>query len=118
MIQHIDPPHAQLRSPLWHGRVVLGRFVLTLTLQRGDQQKRQKRVVHNRLASLRRERGLSYKELADLLSIRPSTLVAVEEGRYLPSMRLALDLSAFFDVPIEALFYSAETEYCIDTHVL
>jgi len=110
MIQQFEAPHAQLRPPLWNGRVVFGRFVLTLVVNRKVRQKLQPEPLLNRLAVLRRERGFSRAELAGLLHIHHSTLVAMEEGSYLPSIRLALDISTFFNLPVDSLFYPAQRE--------
>lgn len=93
---------AHLRSSHWSGRLVLGRFVLTLAMNRsmGTEPGR----FANRLVSLRRERGLTRQDLANLLQIHPTTLIAIEEGSYAPSLCLALRLSEFFGMPVEAIF--------------
>lgn len=98
----LQPP---LRPPLWHGRLTLGGLVLTLSLNRDVQQT--SGLLANRLAELRLERGLTPQELASLLSIAPSTLAALEEGSYQPSLNLALRLSEVFNLPVEAIFSSA-----------
>lgn len=95
-------PHAQLRPTLWHGRLAFGGVVLTLSLNRSAHTA--SGVLVNRLAVLRRERGLAIRELAGQLSIAPTTLAALEQGRYQPSLSLAFRLSEFFDLPIEAIF--------------
>ena len=66
--------------------------------------------ISNRLASLRQERGLSREELAEQLQIHSSTVVAMERGDYLPSLRLALRVSEVFELPIEAIFFSPVTQ--------
>ena len=62
------------------------------------------RQVHNRLAVLRAERGLSRKQLADELGINYQTIGYIERGDYNPSLELALSIAAFFRLPIEAIF--------------
>lgn len=62
------------------------------------------RVVHNRLAVLRAERGLSRKDLAAAVGVNFQTIGYLERGDYSPSLELALKLSAYFDLPVEALF--------------
>ena len=106
-------PHARLQPSHWAGRLALGRFVLTFSVNRAAEQEERPAPLANRLAALRRERGLSRQELASLLTIHPTTLAALEEGSYLPSLRLALRLSEFFALPVDALFFSPATEHFV-----
>ena len=62
------------------------------------------RTVHNRLAVLRAERGLSRKQLADKLGINYQTIGYIERGDYNPSLELALTIAELFRLPIEAIF--------------
>jgi DNA-binding XRE family transcriptional regulator len=62
------------------------------------------RRVHNRLAVLRAERGLSRKQLADKLGINFQTIGYIERGDYNPSLELALTIAELFRLPIEAIF--------------
>ena len=62
------------------------------------------RRVHNRLAVLRAERGLSRKQLADKLDINYQTVGYIERGDYNPSLELALSIAEFFQLPVEAIF--------------
>ena len=62
------------------------------------------RQVHNRLAVLRAERGLSRRQLADKLGINFQTIGYIERGDYNPSLELALTIAAFFRLPVEAIF--------------
>lgn len=61
-------------------------------------------AVHNRIAVLRVERGISRRQLADALGIHYQTVGYLERGEYSPSLHLALRLAAFFEVPVEVLF--------------
>lgn len=61
-------------------------------------------AVHNRIALLRADRGVSRRELAEAMGVHYQTIGYLERGEYAPSLALALRLSAFFDVPVEALF--------------
>ncbi len=60
--------------------------------------------LFNRISVLRVERGLSRQDLADALGINYQTVGFLERGDYNPSLSLALDLSEFFKLPIEAIF--------------
>lgn len=60
--------------------------------------------VYNRIAVMRADRGVSRRELADALGVHYQTVGYLERGEYAPSLALALQLAAFFDVPVESLF--------------
>jgi putative transcriptional regulator len=61
-------------------------------------------VVHNRIAVLRAERGISRRQLADALGIHYQTVGYLERGEFRPSLFLALRLAGFFEVPVEVIF--------------
>jgi len=60
--------------------------------------------VHNRLAVLRAERGLSRQELAEAVGVNHQTVGYLERGDYNPSLGLAFQISRFFGLPVEAIF--------------
>ncbi len=60
--------------------------------------------LYNRIAVLRAERSLSRQELADAVGINVQTVGFLERGDYSPSLTLALDLGAYFGLPVEAIF--------------
>ena len=62
------------------------------------------RPIHNRIAVLRAERGLSRRDLADALGVNYQTVGYVERGEYSPSLELTFRLSELFELPIEAIF--------------
>ena len=61
-------------------------------------------IVHNRIAMLRAERGISRRDLADALQVHYQTIGYLERGEYSPSLHLALKIAQFFDVPTEVVF--------------
>ncbi len=61
-------------------------------------------VLHNRLAVLRTERGLSRQDLADALAVNYQTIGYLERGEYNPSLELALRAAEHFALPVEAIF--------------
>ena len=60
--------------------------------------------VHNRIALLRVEQGVTRRELADALGVHYQTVGYLERGEYNPSLHLALRIAQFFGVPVEAVF--------------
>jgi DNA-binding XRE family transcriptional regulator len=60
--------------------------------------------MHNRIATLRAEKGVSRKELAEAVAVNVQTIGYLERGDYSPSLELALRISAFFGVQVEVLF--------------
>jgi putative transcriptional regulator len=50
------------------------------------------------------ERGMSRRELAELVGVNPQTIGFLERGEYGPSLILALKIAAVFGVPVETLF--------------
>ena len=60
--------------------------------------------MRNHVRELRSERGLSQGELAAAKGVSRQTINSIEQGRYLPSLPLALALGRFFDTPVEEMF--------------
>lgn len=60
--------------------------------------------VHNRIAVLRVERGISRRQLAGALGVHYQTVGYLERGEYSPSLQLALQIAEFFEVPVETVF--------------
>ncbi len=61
--------------------------------------------MHNDVRELRIERGLRQEDLAKALRVSRQTVNAIETGRYLPSLPLALALARYFGKPVEDLFH-------------
>lgn len=60
----------------------------------------------NCLRDLRKQRGLSQADLAEAIEVSRQTIIGVEADKYDPSLPMAYKLAAFFDVPVEQLFYN------------
>jgi putative transcriptional regulator len=60
--------------------------------------------MKNRIKLLRVERDLSQQQLADELGIVRQTVVALEAGKYAPSLPLAFRISKLFSKPVEDIF--------------
>ena len=61
-------------------------------------------LVHNRIAMLRAERGISRRQLSEALGVHYQTIGYLERGEYSPSLYLALKIAEYFDVPLEVVF--------------
>lgn len=61
-------------------------------------------IVHNRIAMLRAERGISRRELAEALGVHYQTVGYLERGEYSPSLYLALRIAQYFGVAVEVVF--------------
>jgi len=60
--------------------------------------------MKNRLRELREARGLTQEELAKALGVTRQTIIAIEKGRYDPSLRLAFKIARFFNKSVEEIF--------------
>ncbi|MBQ1048008.1 helix-turn-helix transcriptional regulator [Micromonospora sp. C51] len=60
--------------------------------------------VHNRIAMLRAERGISRRQLAEALGVHYQTIGYLERGEFSPSLHLALRIARHFEVPVEVVF--------------
>jgi putative transcriptional regulator len=71
-------------------------------------------AVHNRIALLRAEQGVTRRELADALGVHYQTVGYLERGEFNPSLHLALRIAAFFGVPVEVVFSLAPFPRVLD----
>ena len=66
--------------------------------------------MKNRLKVARAEIDLTQEELAKRIGVSRQTINAVESGRYVPSMVLALKMAQVFGKPVEEIFFLEETD--------
>lgn len=60
--------------------------------------------MRNRVAELRASQGLSQGQLAAALGVSRQTVNSIENGRYLPSLPLALAIARNFSQAVEMIF--------------
>lgn len=61
--------------------------------------------VTNRIRELRFHAGeMTQQALADRVGVSRQTVVAIEQGRYSPTLELAFRIARVFAVPIESVF--------------
>ena len=61
--------------------------------------------MQNDVRKLREERSLSQGDLARHLGVSRQTVNAIETGRYLPSLPLAMAIGRYFGRAIEEVFH-------------
>ena len=66
--------------------------------------------MRNRIAELRRERGITQEELGAAVGVTRQTIISLENGRYNASLLLAHKIARYFDLTIEELFLFEEDE--------
>ncbi|POH75132.1 helix-turn-helix transcriptional regulator [Arthrobacter glacialis] len=64
--------------------------------------------MKNRIAESRKAAALSQESLAAMLSVSRQTVIALERGKYNPSLPLAFRLARVFNTTIEGLFTDEE----------
>ncbi|HTX67882.1 MAG TPA: helix-turn-helix transcriptional regulator [Thermoleophilia bacterium] len=67
--------------------------------------------VTNRIRALRFAAGeMTQAELADKLGVTRQTVIAVEQGRYSPTLEMAFQIARVFGVPLDEVFgYGEDT---------
>ncbi len=60
--------------------------------------------MRNDVRERRVDRGLRQEDLAKAVKVSRQTINAIETGRYLPSLPLAIALARFFGVTVEEMF--------------
>jgi len=61
-------------------------------------------MLITRIKEYREQRKLTQGELAAMVGVRRETIVHLENGRYNPSLKLAMDIAKVFDTTVEELF--------------
>jgi len=67
-------------------------------------------IMKNEVREQRRQRGLSQIDLASGLGVSRQTIIAIESGKYSPSLPLAFRIARFFKQPVESMFDPEEEE--------
>ena len=69
--------------------------------------------MQNRVAQLRREQNMRQEELAKAVGISRQSIIAIEKGRSVPSLEVALRIARCFGVPVETVFLTAERAWLL-----
>ena len=66
--------------------------------------------VTNTIRSLRFAHGeMTQADLADRVGVTRQTIIAIEQGRYSPSLEMAFQIARVFDVPLDDVFQYPDT---------
>lgn len=65
-------------------------------------------LVDNRLRELRAKHRMTQEELARKVGVTRQTIIAIENGKYLPSLKLAYKIANIFGMKIEDVFIFEE----------
>ncbi|BCB83547.1 helix-turn-helix transcriptional regulator [Phytohabitans suffuscus] len=67
--------------------------------------------VTNAIRQLRFHRGeMTQAELADRIGVTRQTVIAIEQGRYSPSLEMAFRIARVFEVPLDDVFQYPDEE--------
>jgi putative transcriptional regulator len=68
-----------------------------------------KTQIRNNIRRLRFEHDeLTQQALADLVDVTRQTIIAIEKGKYSPSLEVAFKIAAVFKVPLDDVFQYGE----------
>ena len=59
----------------------------------------------NRLKDIRLEKQLTQESLADAVGVTRQSIIAIEKAKFVPSVKLALELAQALGVSLEELFW-------------
>ncbi|MGF7146235.1 putative transcriptional regulator [Anaerotaenia torta] len=74
---------------------------LSIKIRKGD-------ILKNRLEEIRKQRGIKQEELAAALEVSRQTIGSLENGRYNPSIILAIKIARYFGLSVEEIFIYEE----------
>jgi putative transcriptional regulator len=65
-----------------------------------------KLIINNNVRKLRFNHGeMTQQQLAEKVGVTRQTIVAIEQGKYSPSLELAFRIALAFNVPLDEVFF-------------
>ena len=61
-------------------------------------------VLKTKIHELRKENNMNQSELSEKVGVRRETIGALENGKYNPSLKLAMDIAKVFSRSVEDIF--------------
>lgn len=68
-------------------------------------------MLNTKIHELRREYKINQSELAAKVGVRRETIVFLENGKYNPSLKLAMRIARYFNRSVEEIFFFDEEDY-------
>ncbi len=65
---------------------------------------RRPQTITNRVRALREARDISQAALGEAIGVTRQTVIAIEQGRYSPSLEAAFKIARVFGAPLEEVF--------------
>lgn len=65
-------------------------------------------VLKTRMHEYRKDMNIQQAELAEMVGVRRETIGKLENGKYNPSLKLAMDIARVFSKSVEDVFYFVE----------
>ena len=66
--------------------------------------------MKNRVRALRKSRKWTQEQFGDLLQVSRQTINSIENGRYDPSLTLALKIAAILEESVESIFIMGDAD--------
>lgn len=64
--------------------------------------------MNNRVKELRKEKGYTQENLAEIIGVSRQTVNAIEKQKFDPSLNTAFKIAKLFELPIESIFLSED----------
>jgi putative transcriptional regulator len=64
-----------------------------------------KAKLSTKIKEYRQQLGFTQESLAEIVGVRRETIVFLEQGKYVPSLKLAYDISRALNASIDSLFF-------------
>ena len=64
--------------------------------------------MNNRVKELRKEKGLTQENLAEVIGVSRQTVNAIEKQKFDPSLNTAFKMAKLFELPIESIFINQD----------
>jgi putative transcriptional regulator len=66
--------------------------------------------LRNHLKDIRLQKNWTQEQLAGAVGVTRQTIIAIEKEKFVPSVRLALELAQALDAPFETVFWLEKAE--------
>ena len=66
--------------------------------------------LHNKLKETRLKKNFTQEALAGAVGVTRQTIIAIEKEKFVPSVKLALELASALDTPIGKMFWLEKSQ--------